>query len=339
MDLLKLPDIVKQKVLNGEKIALKSGLSLDEMRAQKAKFVKVGLITEHQIQLNSDILVAGLKPREYGGVNVEQPINLLGTDLGNKLFFSRPVKTKIKKVSKGLVNKKNGALSRVSVQFNHYQVGGFLLIAVAALLALNLQAYIISLAGSIGFPNILQTIFGVLFLCFGVAVLPRLFQPLLGLKIASKTNKIDVFEQIELMLGNRRYVWESNDNCGEILVSTSKASMVSDELMYEWASSMSVSSSGAAAVDSIRDNLTQGTPLEIFQFLSKRFKSISQSKNKKTFDDWSNEPVSMVIDANENLVALIFENDSLAYQIVRPELQDKAELHCFCIMVLKRGLA
>ncbi len=341
LELLKLSGTAKEKILNGGKVALKSGLSMDEMRIQQAKLTKLGLVTQHQLQLSPEILSAGLRSRSPAELDAESPVNLVATSLAGTSFYARPDSGVVTKLTRDQSQNLDDAPQSASIRWNNYQFGGLLLIALCALLALQLQPYVISVAGQMGLPNIAQTVLGVLFLMASVATLPKLFQPLLHMFFEVQGKGFEVFEQPVPILGKRRFVWESEDNCGELFLAPSQASLISDELMFEWSATVDADVSGAIAADDIRNSITQGTALEAIQLVLKRLKPLLspwQAQQTTSFADWSQAPASMVLDAKGLPVALIYEGSELAYRILRADLQNRADLHGFCLMILRRGL-
>jgi len=341
LKLLNLPDVLTNRALDGGKVSIKSGLSLQEMLEHKAKLLRLGVVTEHQIQLSPQILAIGLKPREQGKFNIQLPVNVLDSSLARTLLMKFSGSAEVMRLAKDGSVKADDPTNSLFVDWQGYQFGSLVSIGFAAFLTLTLQVYVISLAGTLDFGAGFQTTIGLVFLLLGIATLPKLIQPLIYLHVARDANDLEVFEQPEWLLCKRRFTWESKGASGEMVVALKKARLSSDKLLYEWSSSLSMESTGAAAVDEIRTTVTEGTILEPLQFAFRRVKtflSASQADQARAFEDWAETPSSLVLDRAGDPVALIYDGDSLAYRIVRSELQQSVELHGFCIMILRRGL-
>ncbi len=100
--LIKLSDKATNKILNGQKLALKSSMDLEQMQQQKASFAKLGLVTDHQLQLNGDILSAGLRERsaesdisDQARIDVSESESSTDTATTHKTK-PKPIKTRFK---------------------------------------------------------------------------------------------------------------------------------------------------------------------------------------------------------------------------------------------------
>lgn len=341
LKLLNLSDALQDRVLDGGKVSIKSGLNLHEMLDYKAKLLRLGVVTKHQIQLSPAILAAGLQPREQASFNIESSVNVLDSSLARTWLMRFSGSAEVARLTKGGSEQDDDPMKSVFVDWDGYQFGSLVLIGFAAFLTLFLQVYVISLAGTLNLGAGFQTAVGVLFLLLGVATLPKLIQPLIYLHAAKDDKDLEIFEQPEWSLGKRRFAWESEDASGEMIIALNNASLGSDELMYKWSSSFSMELTGSAAVDEIRRNITQGIIREPLQFALNRVKATlakSQDDQAKVFEDWADTHSSIVLDSAGEPVAFIYDGESLAYRIVRSELQQSMQLHGFCLMILRRGL-
>lgn len=364
---LKLPEQASSKILEGKKIALRTGMSLAEMQQQKAAFTKLGLVTEHQLQLSPDILKVGLrkrgtspqsqtsatkskrtKPRRSkpvqvsdGSLDLALPVYLVDDTLTPPGLFNRPCNTSIDADYKSLKDKKVEP-EPISVSSHQYQFNSLLLLAIAAAIGLSLQSYVVVLIKSFGLPNLAATVAGIVFLLACVAMLPRLLQPLLSTTLLFDHGEIELFEQPEPILGRKRTYWQTIEGAGEFVVSVDKAQARSTQILYDWNTHYCVQQTSNTAIEEIQSAITDGTVIEIAQTLYDRLKPyISRWLPQGSIEtiDWSEQPASAVCDANGEVVALLYEEDQAAYRIVRAELQHEEVLHAFCLAVHRRGLA
>jgi len=333
LSVLNLSDSAKHKITNGSKVSLQAGLSLEKAQEQQSLFEKMGLVTKRRLQLDSAIFEQNLVDAQTQPSSIDDtlPVHLLDRSLAAPSLFSLP--------SSGKIMDERGK-NLLSLKTHNYQLGTFALIVISAALGLHLQSYVVILVGHLELANIFATLIGVVFLLATVLTFPRLFQPLLELDIKLNEQNVFLYEQTELFLGKRRFLWETPKEIGEITITSSKGEAMSAGLRYEWHSSYTLEQSGIEAIENIQDAIIDETIIGSAKTLldhAKQLLNFLRSKNQET--DWSLTPASVVTQADGEVVALIYQQPQAAYKILRKHLLTDPVLHSFCITVHRAGLA
>jgi len=329
--LIKLSPRAQEKYKLQGKLVLKSKLSQAQMIKNKAQLKKMGIITSHQLELSEELFERGIKPIKKEK-DISLPVFKPSENISAPLIFSRPKKNRIKQLSNQLI---------LSYETRNYQFGALLLIALALFLTLALQNYLVVLSYKAFEIHILATIIGIAFLCAGVAVMPRIFQPLQSSIFTIEKAQISLYEQPEFLLGRKRFHWESADTTGEVIVTPEWATAQTGELLYEWKKIYHIQETSHFAIDEIQSSITEGTIIETAQTFYERVWPIimwifTRKKRQKT--DYSEEPASAICDGNGNVTAIIYQSEEPAYRIVRKDLQNDSLLHVFCLKVLEGGI-
>ena len=334
LKLLQFSDTSKQKLRKGSPVALKTSLAKEKLEEEKKRFEKMGLLTEHRLQLNPTIFEIGLKKIDHSpsaDLDVNLPIYRVNPKFIPPIFFARPYEGKVD-IDKSLI-----------AQINNYQFGSLALIILASIIGLVTQIYVISLATHIGLPHSLATAIGIIFIFSCFLILPRLFQPLTESRESFGNKEIILFEQPKLILGQKLFIWETRNDLGEFSLKPNSAKASSTELLYDWNSQYTLSESSEQAVDRIQGALTGGTLFEIVKTIfdfAKTIRSKLVSSNTTTQDiNWDNQPNSYVYDAKGKVVALIYKGEHKAYQIIRGQLSNDLVLHSFCLSIHRAGLS
>jgi len=349
VELLKLSDKANSKILKGEKVALKSGLSLTHMQRQQEVFTKLGLVTEHQLQLSPEILTMGLRDREaeVSVLETDLPVYVLEDELGSLMLYNKPdsryIRTDLNNIGQTETNTSQ-ARRTVSVNDNSYQFSGLILILVAAILGFSLQSYFSAIFGLLGIGGIVASLINLLVFIACVMILPRLFQPLVNNVLLLDDEGIELFEHPRVLLGTRRFYWESDDSAGEFFISSDTARATSLRPLYQWSAHAQLSDSNTEALEDFQSQSQeqQQAPADFAQVVLQKlrpslFQWLPKSSGKALA--WAHEPATAVTDDTGEIVALIYEKNEAAYQIVRAELQDNSVLHAFCLAIHRRVLA
>lgn len=340
--LLKLSDSATQKILSGSKVALASGLTSNQLQRQKRKLESMGFVTQTQLQLNAQILEAGLKKVEPApdSLNLTLPVFSPEDTSLPPTFFNRPNVAEIE--MEGDTDQPS-----VEVENYNYQFGSLLLIAVASYAALTMQNYILVVVKGLTQHSALATVCGVVFLLACVLVLPRLFQPLMRSEIRRAGKRIQLFEQAVLVLGKKRISWQMSGSRGEFLVrpesavaSSFKNKAHSPEVLYQWSAQLHLDETSSEAIQEIQSSITEGTVIETAQTLYENVLALVERfrpGREQAKTDWLLAPASAVYQPDGLVVAMIYQGNHSAYRIVRPALQDDLSLHAFCVSILRAG--
>lgn len=333
--LLKISERARQTILLGKRIAIKSGVPRKEVQDQTFALEKLGLVTEPRLQLNANIFAAGLRRVEtsLSEIDLSLPVYELDNQLKPPFFVGRPYDDIVKTSDQG---------DTVAIETSSYQLNGFLLIAMAAFLGLTMQVYIVVLAKSLGFANLIASLSGIIFLLACVVTLPRLFQPLQKLQVQLSNGRIDVYEQTELIPGKKRFLWETQKSLGEFSISAGLAEASSVKTLYYWSALHSITDTSETAVEDIQSLITEGTVIETVQTLYEKIRPILlhmvPNFSGKVKIKWESKPASVVTNSEGEIAALIYQNNEAAYRIVRKELCQDAVLHAFCLSIHTAGL-
>lgn len=334
LELLKISDKAKTKIATGKKISLKSGLTRADAEEQRVLFKKMGLITKRQLQLSPEILAEGMVAPTSVPDEIDEtlPVHLLNS-LSLSSVLVQPFATRaVNEISEEIY----------SASSRNYQFSPLLLIIVSIILGSQLQGYVAILFGYFGVPSILASSIGLLFLIASALMFPRLFQPLLELDLRLDKDKLYMYEQNELILGKRRFVWETRDEFGEFVVGPSQAEASSVNTLYQWNAQLCLDRTNQESImamqKAIMDEVAIDTPQTIFERLEFWVLQLLPVR-KKTVRDWSAMPASIVTQSNGDIVALIYKNAEPTYRIVRKSLVHEPVLNAFCLTIHRAGLA
>jgi len=332
LKLLKLSNAANEKLAGGAKVVLKSGLDESTMQEQKAAFAKRGLITKQQLTLNPEAFHTGLTPLSNHDNTRSLPVIVLQKENAPAKLISLPSETMLDTGERG---------KPILVKYLSHQIGFMVLMTLAAAISLLLLMPVMVLAQSIIGYDAIASVCGVLFLIASLLVLPRLFQPLQATAISMSDSEIQLFDQVSLIIGNKKLDWYSAEHHGSFEISSASASAYSNRPLYSWNAHNRIEDTGGAAIDEINSAITQGTIFEILGSIWKQLEDIIQRRSpaEKTHNiDWKCEPASAVFDTRNEVVALIYRHQHAAYKIVRAENFDDLVLHAFCLSVHKGGL-
>ncbi len=339
LKLLKLSEAACEKISSGSSVVLKSGLDEPTMLEQKALFSKRGLVAKHRLALTPQVFHAGLKPLKDVDSNQPHPVIVLHKENEPPQLFSRPLKTEI---STAASNNKGTKNEPIFVSYLNYQIGLMVLMVLAAATSLLLLTPVMTAVQSVTSYNAIVTICGLSFLLSSMLMLPRLFQPLQITEISKGNNKIQLVDQVSLIIGKKSLNWHTADLFGNFNIASKDASAYSDGLLYSWNVNHRIEDTGSAAIDDIHSAITQGTIIEVVESIWKKIEQLIERRSsggKASLIDWDCEPASAVFNAKNEVVALIFNNRKSAYKIVRSNLSDDIILHAFCLSIHKRGFA
>jgi len=336
LKLLKLSEQAIEKILAGNKVAIKSGLSRSQVEQQKMVLEKLGMVTHCQLQLNAKIFAEGLRLRDAGvslsGIDTSLPVYELDKGLTSPSVINRPFKGEIKATVPS---------HTVKGRSSNYQINGLLLIAVAAFLGLTMQPYVVLVVKSLTSANMIATVVGILFLLACVVMLPRLFQPLDELRIEGERGRIKVCEQPELLLGKKRWLWGVGQANGEFVLNSGLGIASSGETLYQWNAHHSLQETSEGAISRIQDSILDGTIFDVGQTAYTKLKALIErfmhGGGKKSATNWELQPASVVTNGDSEVVALIYQDANAAYQILRRELREDLILHAFCLSIHRAG--